>query len=139
MERVGAGGEFHLSPSEGPGAGPHVVEIVAIRPTGRSIESPDHYGAKVEETANIIPPRYYSQSDLRIEATPEGENAFRFDLSSREAPTKSRRAGRHKKRAMRRRERQSGQIRTMAMAAIGDNVDFDAPGRPERRGNCTGT
>lgn len=87
------GGEFHLSPSEGPAVGPHVVEVVAIRPTGRTIESPDFYGSKVEETANIIPPRYNIQSDLRIEPTPEGENAFRFELSSREDPAKkSRRA-----------------------------------------------
>ncbi len=87
-------GEFNLPRSEGPTVGPHVVEVVAIRPTGRTIESPDQPGAKVEETVNIIPPRYNIQSDLRLEATPEGENTFHFDLSSREAATEGRRAAR---------------------------------------------
>lgn len=78
------GGEFHLPPSEGPAAGPYVVEIDAVRPTGRMIESPDLYnGELVEETSNIIPLQYNRQSTLRVEVVAEGENRFDFPVTSR--------------------------------------------------------
>lgn len=77
------GGEFRLPPSAGPAVGPYVVEVDAVRPTGRTIESPDFYGETIEETTNIIPPRYNRQSTLQVEVVAEGENRFDFPVTSR--------------------------------------------------------
>lgn len=77
------GGEFRLPPSEGPAVGPYVVEVDAVRPTGRTVESPDFYGETIEETTNIIPTRYNRQSTLRVEVVADGENRFDFPVTSR--------------------------------------------------------
>lgn len=76
-------GAFQLASSVGPAIGPYLVEIDAVRPTGRIIDNPDIYGEKQEETANIIPPKYNRESILRVEVVADRENHFELPVRSR--------------------------------------------------------
>jgi prepilin-type N-terminal cleavage/methylation domain-containing protein len=76
-------GAFALGAGEGPPPGRYAVEILSIRPTGKTVPSPDVPGETIEETRNVIPDRYNRRSRLNIEVKPETENAFRFDLTTR--------------------------------------------------------
>jgi hypothetical protein len=79
-----ATGEFQVPQAEGPSPGPYKVEIVSVRPTGRQIASPDDPSSRIEESRNRIPTRYNARTQLRVEVRPGVENAFQFDLSSKE-------------------------------------------------------
>ena len=89
------GGTFAVDRSEGPGPGTYKVEIISVQPTGKTITSPDDPTAKIDEVRNVIPVRYNVETRLEAEVKPDGENAFQFELSSREDSARGRRvAGR---------------------------------------------
>ncbi len=54
-----------------------------MKPTGKRIKHPDLPSETIEEVRNIIPVTYNVQTQLAIEVTPDGANAFPFDLTSR--------------------------------------------------------
>lgn len=76
-------GAFRFGAADGPSPGLHTVEVVAVRPTGRKVASPDLPGETEDEARNVIPPRYNARTELRAEVRPGSENTFRFDLTSR--------------------------------------------------------
>lgn len=76
-------GEFRLAPADGPAIGPYLVEIDAVRPTGRIVEHPDLFGETTEETENIVPPQFNRKTTLRVEVVADGENRFEFDVKTR--------------------------------------------------------
>jgi hypothetical protein len=83
-------GAFALDRTDGPGQGPYKVEIVSVQSTGRQVVSPDDPSVTIEETRNIIPTRYNARSDLLVQVSADGENAYRFDISSKEPRTRAR-------------------------------------------------
>lgn len=84
------GGSFTLPRADGPAPGPHRVEVMAIRPTGRKVPNPDDPGQMIEETYNAVPPRYNLRSELTAEVKAGAENKFDFTLSGKAAPRASR-------------------------------------------------
>jgi hypothetical protein len=87
-------GRFSNGTADGPGAGPYRVEIVSVRPTGKRVKDPDGSPNPVEEVHNVIPTRYNTRTELQVEVKPDGDNAFKFDLSSREITAARRSRGR---------------------------------------------
>lgn len=83
-----AEGAFQVARAEGPSPGPYKVEIISVQSTGRQIPSPDDPSAQIEESLNIIPTHYNARTQLQVEVKPDAENAFEFDLSSREVKPK---------------------------------------------------
>lgn len=75
-------GAYQIARSEGPAPGRYQVEINAVKPTGKMIKHPDLPSETIEEVRNIIPVNYNVQTQLAIEVTPDGANAFPFDLTS---------------------------------------------------------
>jgi hypothetical protein len=75
-------GEYSLPDGAGLPPGRYEVRIVAYQSTGRTLPDPDLPGQFIEETRQIAPARYNSQSELQIEVKPEGEDRFAFDLYS---------------------------------------------------------
>lgn len=85
-------GAYQIARSEGPAPGRYQVEINAVKPTGKRIKHPDLPSETIEEVRNIIPVTYNVQTQLAIEVTPDGANAFPFDLASeRRVASRSRR------------------------------------------------
>ena len=85
-------GRFSIDRESGPIPGAYRVEILAIRPTGRTIADPEGpKGSTVEERKNIVPDRYGSQSTLTSDVTPTGPNTFEYKLDSRPDPAARRR------------------------------------------------
>ena len=78
------GGTFALGRSDGPGPGTYKVEIMSVQPTGKKVVSPDDPTVKIDEVRNVIPARYNLETRLEAEVKPDGQNAFQFELSSRE-------------------------------------------------------
>jgi hypothetical protein len=76
-------GEFRIDRAEGPTPGPYLVEVHAIRPTGRVVENPDLHGETIEETRDIIPEQFNRGGAPRIEVAAGGENHFDIPIASR--------------------------------------------------------
>jgi hypothetical protein len=65
-------GRFRLPQSEGPSPGPYRVEVYCVKPTGRKVPDSDNPKVLIDEQANMIPPRYNVQSELKVEIPPGG-------------------------------------------------------------------
>jgi hypothetical protein len=77
-----ANGRYQLSGETGPTIGWNRVEIRAMRKTGKKIPKPfAPQGQMIDEQIEAIPPRYNSQSSLKVEVK-RGENTADFDVSS---------------------------------------------------------
>lgn len=76
-------GEFEIPLAQGPVAGKHRIEIMAVRPTGRKIregsgsENPDEL---VEEVEQFIPPKYNQKSELTTDLNESNAESVAFDL-----------------------------------------------------------
>jgi hypothetical protein len=77
------GGRYSISAAEGPGVGTSRVEIRWDRKTGKQIPAvpPAPPDTMIDETAEAIPPRYNTRSELKAEVKP-GDNTFDFELKS---------------------------------------------------------
>ena len=72
-------GKFQISSEKGVLPGEFRVEITAIRATGRKVR--DVGSAKmVDELLQYLPPRYNSDTELKMTVTEEGPNTSSFDL-----------------------------------------------------------
>ncbi len=76
-------GAFQTDRASGPAPGRYQVEIIAIEATGKKIPNPDFPSATIDEERDLIPPRYNIKSELTAEVKPNADNAFQFELSSR--------------------------------------------------------
>lgn len=82
-------GAYRIGRSEGPVPGRYQVEIVAVQPTGKRIRHPDLPSETTDEVRNLIPPQYNVETRLAAEVKSDGENVFRFDLSSRRVASRT--------------------------------------------------
>jgi hypothetical protein len=62
-------------------SGSYKVEIRWLKPTGKSIPNKSDAGTSTEETKEVIPMEYNSQSKLTADIK-SGQNTFNFDLKS---------------------------------------------------------
>ena len=76
-------GAYRVAHEKGVALGKNLVQIRAIKKTGRKI---NHYGVTEDEYIQIIPSRYNDGTELVCEVHP-GENARDFDLKSQLAPS----------------------------------------------------
>ena len=77
-------GNFAIPRPDGPIPGAYRVEILSIRPTGRTIPDPEGpKGTTVAERKNVVPDRYGSRSELRADVAQAGTNSFRFAVDSK--------------------------------------------------------
>jgi len=75
-------GHYQLDSSRGPMSGEYSVEITAVRPTGKMVQSPmGPPGKLIEVYEGAIPARYNSATTLRATIAP-GENTANFELQS---------------------------------------------------------
>lgn len=75
-------GAFRFGKEDGPPSGRYKVEIVDVRPTGKTIPDPDARSGTIAEVRNTIPARYNARTELEVEVK-AAENSFSFDLSTR--------------------------------------------------------
>ncbi len=78
------GGRYSIRAGEGPGIGPHRVEIRWSRKTGRKIPAlpPASPNEIIEQVMEAVPTQYNAQSELKAEIK-AGENTVNFELQSR--------------------------------------------------------
>ncbi|WP_337173412.1 hypothetical protein [Paludisphaera sp.] len=74
-------GEFSLPRSEGPGLGRHRVDVWSKKPTGKTLKDRADPENPVEETVELVPPRYNLRSELMADVERGGENRFTYDLA----------------------------------------------------------
>jgi hypothetical protein len=92
-------GEFSLEEHEGPVIGTHRVEIRSVQKTGRLVPSPSAVegdgvfveGTMVEEFLDVVPKRYNTYSELKVEIRNDDPNEVSFELSSQGANSTDRR------------------------------------------------
>lgn len=73
-------GSYALDREDGPVSGPHRVTIWASAPTGQTIHDPYYPDEPIEETREIIPNRYNTQSVLTADVKTNDENGVSFQL-----------------------------------------------------------
>ncbi|WP_240911481.1 hypothetical protein [Paludisphaera soli] len=82
-------GAFNLPRDEGPGLGPHRVDVWSKKATGKAVKNPDDPENPNEERVEIVPPRYNLRSELKADVVQGGENRFTYELTgSKAAPKK---------------------------------------------------
>jgi hypothetical protein len=78
-----AEGRYRISANAGPAIGWNRVEIRALHKTGRMVPLPFPSQDKmIEETVQVISPRFNSQSSLKFEVKP-GDNRADFKVTSK--------------------------------------------------------
>ena len=77
-------GRFSIARDRGPFAGEFTVEITAVRETGEILNHPDE--GPVPLTAQYLPARYNSKSDLTASVKAGEPNLVEFKLTSDEGP-----------------------------------------------------
>ena len=80
-------GAFSIPGSQGPSPATYRVEIYSIQPTGKKVFDRGE-NELIEETRNLIPPKYNSNSTLQAVVKNEGDNTFDFPLESAAGKTK---------------------------------------------------
>ena len=73
-------GQFTLPREEGPGLGPHRVDIWSKQASGKTLPNPDDPTHPIEEKKEIIPPQVNINSKLAADVTKGGDNKFDYDL-----------------------------------------------------------
>ena len=72
-------GHYDVRKEDGPFAGPHRVELLAIHKTGRKIHNMG--GELIDHEENFLPDKYSSEnSELRVEISSSGKNEHNFPL-----------------------------------------------------------
>lgn len=74
-------GAFELQRPDGPIPGRHRVSVWAKGPTGKKVKNPDDPEQWVDETRDLVPPRYNFNSELTAEVKAASPNNFEFRLS----------------------------------------------------------
>lgn len=74
-------GAFALPRAEGPGLGPHRVDVWSKKATGRTLKDRNDPDNPVAETVEQIPARYNVRSELKADVLPGGDNRFTYDLA----------------------------------------------------------
>jgi len=75
-------GSYTISASQGATVGPNRVEIVAAKKTGRKVPDANQPGKERDETVQMIPAKYNTNSELKKTVT-TGTNTIDFDLTSK--------------------------------------------------------
>lgn len=89
-----ADGAFQLAGADGLSPGSYRVEVYSIQPTGKKVPSADDPATLVEETANLVPKQYNTQSTLKAEVPPGGpKEPLTFTLSGTPAKASRRTSG----------------------------------------------
>lgn len=83
-------GEFAIPRSEGPGLGSHRVDVWSKKSTGKTLKNRDDPENPVEETVELVPPRYNLRSELKADVVQGGGNRFAYELTGgkEKEPTK---------------------------------------------------
>ena len=83
-------GSFYIAPGGGTKVGTFRVLITASRKTGKQVSDPtaemidpEIENGMVDAYEQYIPARYNKQSELTAEVIVDGQNVFKFDLSSK--------------------------------------------------------
>jgi hypothetical protein len=76
------GGKYTLPAGKGPVPGSYRVEIVWNKKTGKQVNTPGDAGVMMDETLQVIPAQFNTNSTLSAEIK-SGTNAVNFDLKSR--------------------------------------------------------
>jgi hypothetical protein len=74
-------GNYSVPAANGVFIGKNVVQINAVRKTGKMIQSPFGPGL-IDEVAEFVPAKYNKKTEISCEIKP-GNNHFDFDLTSR--------------------------------------------------------
>jgi hypothetical protein len=74
------GGNYTISAERGPKPGKHRVEIVWNKKTGKQVPTPGDPAVKTDETKQVIPKKYNSQSILSVDIK-AGANKHDFALT----------------------------------------------------------
>jgi hypothetical protein len=74
-------GRYSISAADGPMIGVNSVAINGRRKTGRKIPVPGTENVMMDETEEVVPPRYQTGKELKREIRP-GKNTFDFDLDA---------------------------------------------------------
>ena len=75
-------GQYDIPASRGPTAATYRIEIVSLKATGRRVPDPDT-GGLVDEMANLVPPRYNTESTLQITYEPGAGKPYDFNLKTK--------------------------------------------------------
>ena len=75
-------GRYSISATDGPKVGMNSVAINGRRKTGRKIPVPSTQNVMMDETEEVVPPRYHAGQELKREIRP-GKNTLDFDLETR--------------------------------------------------------
>jgi len=81
-------GAFHLPREEGPGLGPHRVDVSSRKATGKTLKDRNDPENPVEERVEVVPPRYNLRSELRADVVQGGDNRFTYDLDGSRTPAR---------------------------------------------------
>jgi len=76
------GGKYSLEGAKSPHPGKYRVEIFWKKKTGKQIPVIGDAGHSTDETAEVIPPTYNTQTTLEADVK-SGGNTFNYDLKSR--------------------------------------------------------
>jgi hypothetical protein len=85
VKKVGAtihGGKYALAADRGPLPGNYRVEVVWNKKTGKKVTTPGDTGTTIDETKQVIPPRFNRDTTLTAEIKPAA-NTVDYDLKSR--------------------------------------------------------
>ena len=74
-------GRFSISVTDGPVIGLNRVAINGRRKTGRKIPVPSTENVMMDETVEVVPPRYQTGKDLQCQIQPD-KNTLDFDLEA---------------------------------------------------------
>ncbi|MHC5540394.1 hypothetical protein ACYOEI_19410 [Singulisphaera rosea] len=78
-----ADGAFLLAGADGLSPGSYRVEVYSIQPTGKKVPSSDDPATLIDETANLVPKQYNTQSTLKAVVPPGGpKEPLSFALAS---------------------------------------------------------
>ena len=75
-------GRYSILATDGPMIGMNSVTINGRRKTGRKIPVPSTENVMMDETVEVVPPRYHTGQELKREIRP-GKNTLDFDLEAR--------------------------------------------------------
>jgi hypothetical protein len=73
-------GGYHLARKDGPFAGRHRVEIIALRPTGK-LTARDMGGNPMDPMENITPKKYQGPKSVLVVDIKSEKNVLNFDLT----------------------------------------------------------
>jgi len=76
-----AGGKYSItSPDLVPGN--YLVKIIWLKPTGKKVDAPGDPGVKMDQTQQVVPKQYNSESTLTRELK-SGSNTLNFELTGK--------------------------------------------------------